>query len=155
VRCTGTVVDGTGHVARVSIDSNACGDCHACSLGSASKDNVIEVNALNKVGAESGDPVFMEVSGSKVMKASAVIFLIPFAGFIIGFLTGYYPVWHLVGSSRTMIAVALAFAFLAASYYPVHLLGKRSDFEFVIKGMAHSNEPPPGPGAQAPPPRIS
>lgn len=152
MRCTGTVVGGTGHVARVSIDSNACGDCHACSLGSASKDNVIEVNALNNVGADSGDPVFLEVSGSKVMKASAVMFLIPFSGFIIGFLTGYYPVWHLVGSSRTVIAVAFAFAFMAASYYPVHLLGKRSDFEFVIKGIDTSSEPRPGPGAQPPPP---
>ena len=151
MRCTGTVVDGTGNVARVLIESSACGDCHQCGFGSSSDDKRIEVNALNKVNADKGDPVFLEVSGRRVMEASAVLFLVPFGGFIIGFLIGYYPVWYLVGAARTLIAVALAFACLVASYYPVHLLGERSEFEFVIKGIATADEPPAGPGGQAPP----
>ncbi len=151
MRCTGTVLDGTGEVARVLIEANACGDCHQCGFSSMSGNKRIEVNALNKVNASRGDPVFLEVSGKRVMEASAALFLVPFGGFIIGFLIGYYPVWYLVGAARTLIAVALAFACLVVSYYPVHLLGEKSEFEFVIKGIATADEPPAGPGSQAPP----
>jgi len=155
VKCTGTVIDGTGDVARVLIESSACGDCHQCGYSSASENKRIEVNALNKVSADKGDPVLLEVSGKKIMEASAVLFLVPFGGFIIGFLIGYYPVWYLVGSARTLIAVAFAFVCLVVSYYPVHLLGEKSEFEFVIKGIATADEPPDGPGCQAPPPESS
>lgn len=135
MRCTGTVVKRNGDVARVLIESSACGECEACGFGAVSREKGIEVNALNEVGAEKEDSVFLEVSGKKVIEASAVLFLIPFGGFIAGFLIGYYPVWYLLGTARTLVSVILAFAFLAASYYPVHLLGARSEFEFVIKGI--------------------
>ena len=150
MRCTGTVIDSTGDVARVLIESSACGDCHECGFSSASENKRIEVNALNKVNADKDDPVLLEVSGRKIMEASALLFLVPFGGFIIGFLVGYYPVWYLVGTARTLVAVAFAFACLVASYYPVHLLGERSEFEFVIKGIATADEPPSDQVSQPP-----
>jgi sigma-E factor negative regulatory protein RseC len=145
VRCTGTVVERKGEVARVAMESSACGECHACGFGAVSEGKGIEIDALNEIGAENGDEVFLEVSGQKVMSASAILFLIPFAGFIAGFLIGYYPVWYLLNTARTLVSVILAFAFLAASYYPVHLLGARSEFEFVVKGIEAKKKPGVGP----------
>ncbi|MBU4240327.1 MAG: SoxR reducing system RseC family protein [Actinomycetia bacterium] len=142
MKCRGTVVDGNGKVARVIIESSACGDCHTCGFGAVQDGKSIEVNALNEVGAREGNEVFLEVSGRKVMEASVVLFLIPFMAFITGFLIGYYPAWYLFHAARTAVSVILAFSFLAGSYYLVHILGRASEFEFVIKGIATTDAPP-------------
>ena len=151
MKCKGTVVDGNDRIARVVIDSSACGDCHACGFGAVKDDEIIEVNAFNQAGAREGNEVFLEVSGKKVMEASAIIFLVPFVSFITGFLIGYYPAWYLFGAARTPISIILAFSFLAASYYLVHVFGSKSEFEFIIRGIAAKGTPEP-PGPQSPPP---
>jgi biotin transporter BioY len=77
-----------------------------------------------------------------VMSASAIVFLIPFGGFIVGFLLGFFVVGPLVGHNiKTPMGLILAFVFLAASYYIVYLLGNKSEFEFVIKDFAQPEEP--------------
>jgi positive regulator of sigma E activity len=97
---------------------------------------------LNKIGAKKDDKVHLEVSGKKVMSASAIVFLIPFGGFIVGFLLGFFVVGPLVGHNiKTPMGLILAFVFLAASYYIVYLLGNKSEFEFVIKDFAQPEEP--------------
>lgn len=114
------------------IASMACDHCQACGFAGMRDRKSIDVNALNEVGAREGDTVRLEVSGKKVMEASAILFLIPFLGFIVGFLLGYFAVGPLIGA-RNPTAVILAFLMLAGSYYFVFLLGNRSEFEFVIR----------------------
>lgn len=140
MKCTGTVLEGKGEIARVLIESKACDHCQACGFGAVSDQKAMEVNALNHIGAETGDTVHLEVSGKKVMQASAILFLIPFACFIAGFLLGYFAIGPLFGAP-TPVAVITGFLVLAASYYLVYLLGNRSEFEFVIKGVVEGTEP--------------
>ncbi len=135
MRCTGTVTDTRDDIASVHIDAMACDHCQACGFAGWRDKKAIDVNALNEVGARRGDMVHLEVSGKKVMQASAILFLIPFLGFITGFILGYFAIGPLIGA-RNATAVILAFLMLAASYYFVHLLGNRSEFEFVIKEIA-------------------
>jgi positive regulator of sigma E activity len=135
MNCSGNVVQ-DGEIALVNVESGSCGKCHACGFGAVAERKEMEVKAFNKVGAHNGEKVELELSGKKVMQASAIIFLIPFAGFIIGFLIGYYPVWYLIHSSRPLIALLCGVVLLAASYFLVRALGSRSDFEFVITGFA-------------------
>jgi sigma-E factor negative regulatory protein RseC len=142
MQCTGTVLESSGQVARVLIESKACDHCQACGFGAIRDRKTLEVDALNKIGAGKDDRVHLELSGKMVITASAVIFLIPFAGFIIGLLVGYYPVWYLVGAARVPISLVLGVVCLAASYYLVRLLGNRhQDFQFVIRSFADSDEP--------------
>jgi positive regulator of sigma E activity len=144
MQCTGTVVESRGDIASVYIESGACDDCHACGFGAVREKKAMEVNALNDMGAEEGDQVHLEVSGKKVMEASAIIFLIPFAGFIMGFLLGYFVIGALV-HARTAAGLLTGFALLASSYYLVFLLGNKSEFEFVIKEvLAPDVSPAPG-----------
>jgi len=135
MNCNGNVVQG-GEIALVHVESGSCGKCHACGFGAVAERKEMEVKAFNKVGARKGEKVELELSGKKVMQASAIIFLIPFAGFIIGFLIGYYPLWYLIHSSRPLIALLCGVVLMAASYFLVRALGNRSDFEFVITGFA-------------------
>lgn len=143
MKCAGTIIEEKGDIAGILIESKACDKCHACGFGAVRDEKSMVVNARNGVGARTGDRVNLEVSGKKVMSASAILFMIPFCGFIAGFLLGYFAVWHLFGAHyRTLVSVVLAFLLLAVSYYPVSVLGNRSEFEFVIRSIATGDEPP-------------
>ena len=64
----------------------ACGDCHACSLGST---NCAKHTITIPGKADVGDEIVVEMDESHVMAASATAYMIPFAGFMIGLLSGY------------------------------------------------------------------
>jgi sigma-E factor negative regulatory protein RseC len=141
MQCTGTVLSG-GDIAKVYIESKACDHCQACGFSSIREKKALEVNALNDIGASEGDKVHLEVSGKKVMSASAIVFLIPFGGFIIGFVLGFFlatPLgWH---NGSNPLGLILGVVGLATSYYLVHLLGSKSEFEFIIREFAPKDEP--------------
>ena len=64
----------------------ACGDCHACHMGSTDCANhTITI----KGKADVGDEIVVEMDESHVMAASATAYMIPFAGFMIGLLGSY------------------------------------------------------------------
>ncbi|MHB8895139.1 MAG: SoxR reducing system RseC family protein [Candidatus Geothermincolia bacterium] len=139
MQCTGTVLEAEGEIAKVYIESKACDHCQACGFGAVRDKKAMEVNALNKLGARKGDTVHLEVSGKKVMSASAIVFLIPFAGFVAGFIIGYFVIGLWV--AKTPAALVTGLVLLAASYYLVYLLGNKTEFEFVIKDLAPAGEP--------------
>lgn len=64
----------------------ACGDCHACHLGS---ENCAKHTITITGKAEVGDEIVVEMDESHVMAASATAYMIPFAGFMLGLLAGY------------------------------------------------------------------
>jgi positive regulator of sigma E activity len=136
MQCIGKVLENKGDVARVLIESGQCDHCHACGFGAVREQKSMEVNALNRVGAKAQEKVYLQVSGRKVMGASAILFLIPFGGLVVGFLIGYYPLWYIFGTARTGISLITAFALLAASYFLVYVLSAKSEFEFEIQGLA-------------------
>ena len=140
MKCTGRVTGRQGNIAKVLIESKACDHCHACGLGAVRDEKALEVNALNKINADVDDLVHLEVSGKKVMEASAVLFLIPFLGFIVGFLIGYLVIGPLF-DAPTPAGLITGLVLLAASYYLVYLFGNKSEFEFVIKGIVTGEEP--------------
>ena len=64
----------------------ACGDCHACSMGSTDcAKHTITIKGV----AEVGDEIVVEMDETHVMAASATAYMIPFAGFMIGLLGSY------------------------------------------------------------------
>lgn len=141
MQCTGTVLEG-GKIAKVYMETNSCDHCHACGFSAIREKKSLDVNALNDIGARKGDKVHLEVSGKKVMTASAIVFLIPFGGFIVGFLLGWVVAgplgWH---NGGTPLGLLLGLIGLASSYYLVYLLGNKSEFEFIIKSFAKPDEP--------------
>ena len=64
----------------------ACGDCHACHMGST---NCAKHTITIKGKADVGDEIVVEMDESHVMAASATAYMIPFAGFMLGLLAGY------------------------------------------------------------------
>ena len=87
----------------------ACGDCHACMRGSSdcSKHTVTIPGK-----AQVGDVVVVEMDDSHVMAASALAYMIPFAGFMLGLLAGYAahvsePVMALCAVAGTAVAYVI------------------------------------------------
>ena len=64
----------------------ACGDCHACHMGST---DCAKHTITIKGKAEVGDEIVVEMDESHVMAASATAYMIPFVGFMIGLLGSY------------------------------------------------------------------
>ena len=84
----------------------ACGDCHACHLGST---NCAKHTINIKGKADVGDEIVVEMDESHIMAASATAYMIPFAGFMIGLLLGYVlklsePVMALCAVGGTAVA---------------------------------------------------
>lgn len=85
----GKVLSTNGNKAFVSlVRTSACGgNCKACGGGCETVAHTIEV--MNSIDAKAGELVEVIMDDSLGLKASAILYAIPFLGFIIGILLGY------------------------------------------------------------------
>ena len=86
VRVRQTHRDGTATV--LCIRESACsGDCHKCSGCGAAKESIL-LQADNPIGARVGDLVKVESATGPVLKAAAVLYMLPLVLFFIGYALG-------------------------------------------------------------------
>ena len=86
VRVKKVNADGTADV--ICIRESACsGDCHKCSGCGAAKEAII-VTAHNPIGAVTGDFVNVRSETGPVLKAAAVLYMLPLVLFFLGYLAG-------------------------------------------------------------------
>ena len=90
VKVLETFADGTAKV--IHIRQSACsGDCHQCSGCGAQQEKLI-LTVENPIGAERGDLVILHCESGPVLKAAAVLYMLPlvlfFAGYGLGALWG-------------------------------------------------------------------
>ena len=99
--------DGTAVV--VHVRESACsGDCHKCSGCGAAKETIL-LKAENPIGAVRGDLVKLESATGPVLKAAAVLYLLPMLLFFVGYFTGDVLFGHgaLVGCLAFVASIAL------------------------------------------------
>ena len=78
--------DGTTTV--IHIRESACsGDCHKCSGCGAAKEAIL-LEAQNPIGAKPGDLVTVESESGPVLKAAAVMYMLPMVLFFAGYAIG-------------------------------------------------------------------
>ena len=86
VRVRETFEDGTAQV--LMIRESACsGDCHKCSGCGAVKETLL-VTAENPIRAERGDLVTIRSDSGPVLKAAAVLYVMPLVLFFLGYALG-------------------------------------------------------------------
>ncbi len=78
--------DGTADVTIVR-ESACSGDCHRCA-GCGAASEVLTVRAVNAVGARPGELVKMVSDSAPVLKAAAIVYLVPFVLFFAGYFLG-------------------------------------------------------------------
>ena len=78
--------DGSATV--LHIRQSACsGDCHKCS-GCGAAQETIELRVMNTLGAEPGDFVIIQSATGPVLRAAAVLYMVPILLFFLGYLAG-------------------------------------------------------------------
>ena len=86
VRVRETYDDGTAQV--LLIRESACsGDCHKCSGCGAAKETLL-VTAVNPIRADRGDLVTIRSESGPVLKAAAVLYMMPLVLFFLGYGLG-------------------------------------------------------------------
>ena len=100
--------DGTAQV--VCVRESACsGDCHKCSGCGAVKQTVI-FRAVNAVDARPGQLVTVTAQSAPVLRAAAVVYLVPVLLFVLGYLLGAVR-WNaggICGGAGFLMGIALA-----------------------------------------------
>jgi sigma-E factor negative regulatory protein RseC len=108
VRVRETFDDGTATV--IHVRESACsGDCHKCSGCGAAKETIL-LKADNPIGARRGDLVAVESASGPVLKAAAVLYMLPMILFFAGYFAGA-ALWQrgaLTGSVAFIAGIALA-----------------------------------------------
>ncbi|MCS6937305.1 MAG: SoxR reducing system RseC family protein [Candidatus Bipolaricaulota bacterium] len=98
--------------------------------------SVIEIEALNTVGAAPGDRVRLQLRSDRaIVKASALLYLIPAAMFLIGIFAGEWwgtRYWGLSGDAVILAQVGIGAGLMALSFLVAALYAKwRERAEFT------------------------
>ncbi|MFY9197158.1 MAG: SoxR reducing system RseC family protein [Bacillota bacterium] len=111
----GRVIETLGNVAKVEIfRRDECSRCKVCGFGSRDK---IVAHATNTVGAKARDEVELELEGSQVVRAAAIMYLVPLAFFLVGLYLGNLYASYIHRQDIAAVASAvLGFALLGLSY---------------------------------------
>ena len=132
VRVRDTFDDGTAMV--IHIRESACsGDCHKCSGCGAAKETVL-LKAKNPIGARRGDLVKLESATGPVLKAAAVMYMIPMLLFFAGYFVGD-ALWQrgaLTGCLSFVAAIGLAVLY-------DRKIGKTDKCEYTITGFVEKS----------------
>ena len=120
--------DGSAQV--VYVRQSACsGDCHKCSGCGAAEQTMI-FTARNPIGARPGDLVTIASDTGPVLKAAAVLYMLPLVLFVAGYLLGMQ--WNLGGLTGGL-AFALSIGLVIA--YD-RLVMKKKNTVYTIVGFA-------------------
>ena len=129
VRIKKTYTNGTADV--ICIRESACsGDCHKCSGCGAAKEAII-FNAVNPIGAGVGDFVNVRSETGPVLKAAAVLYMLPLVLFFMGYFAG--TVLNISGALTGGLAFVLSVVLIVV--YDRHM-AKKDNTIYTITGYA-------------------
>ena len=120
----------------ILVRESACsGDCHKCSGCGAVQQKMI-FQARNPIGARPGDLVTVESASGPVLKAAAMLYMLPLVLFIAGYLVGMQ--WSMGG---LIGALAFALSIVLIVCYD-RLIMKKKNTEYTIIGYAQRGHQP-------------
>ena len=119
--------DGTATVAIVR-QSACAGDCHKCAGCGAAQETIV-FRAANPIGAPVGAVVKVSSGSAPVLKAAAVLYVLPLVLFFLGYAAGTL-LWG-VGGWTGVLGFALGIA--AVIVYDRHM-AKKAETEYTITG---------------------
>ena len=132
VRVKETYNNGTAQV--LLIRESACsGDCHKCSGCGAAKETLL-VTAQNPIQAAKGELVTIRSDSAPVLKAAAVLYMMPLVLFFLGFAMGEM----LVVSGAVLGCLGFVIGILLVVVYD-RRFAKKVNTVYTITGYAGSN----------------
>lgn len=116
---------------------SACsGDCHKCS-GCGAVEQKMFLRAKNPIGAAPGDLVRVEAPSGPVLKDAAVLYMVPVALFLAGYLAGV--LLGISGAAAGILGFALGL-FLVVCYD--RRVARKRETVYTITGYAEKSDLP-------------
>ncbi|RDY23029.1 hypothetical protein CHF27_010130 [Romboutsia maritimum] len=104
---------------------SACAACGKCVTSSEKKDILVEVD--NSIGAKIGDHVEVNMENVNVLKATAIAYIIPLIGLLVGTIITYFILDKLsITSNIEVISAVVGFILMSL----VFLVIKKNDKKF-------------------------
>ena len=128
VKVTRLFPDGTAQVVRIR-ESACSGDCHKCSGCGAAQQTMLVV-ARNRIGAKVGDMVIVSAESAPVLKAAAVLYILPLVLFFAGYIGGAY-----LGLSGWLGALGFLLGIAAVVVYD-RVAARKKETIYTITGFA-------------------
>ena len=129
VRVREVYENGTAQV--ICIRESACsGDCHKCSGCGAARESIL-LTAVNAVGADVGDLVTVKSDTARVLKAAAVLYMLP----LVLFFAGYGLAAALELSGALFGGIAFVLSVMVIICYD-RRVAKRDNTTYTITGYA-------------------
>lgn len=128
VKVTRTFPDGTAQVIRIR-ESACSGDCHKCSGCGAAQQTML-FTARNPIGAKPGDLVIVNADSAPVLKAAAVLYILPLVLFFVGYIGGAF-----VNLSGWLGALGFLLGIAAVVAYD-RLAARKKDTIYTITGFS-------------------
>ena len=127
VKVLTTAPDGTAQV--MVVRESACsGDCHKCSGCGAVQQKML-LTARNPIGAKAGDVVVVTSASGPVLKAAAVLYMLPLVLFVAGYLAGMpRQLGGLTGGLGFAAGIGIAIAY-------DRLVAKKKKTDYTISGF--------------------
>lgn len=127
VQVRNTLENGMAQVIRTR-ESACSGDCHKCSGCGAQQETMI-LTVHNPIGAKAGDLVVIESATGPVLKAAAMLYILPVVLFLAGYLAGEH-LWSkgpLVGICGIILGLVLV------KLYDRHLQRKKDPIYTITR----------------------
>ena len=117
----GTVIVKT----KKSVSCESCASKDAC-FSPNDDDMIVEAN--NPVGAALGDEVLFDVAAATVLKAGALVYLVPLIFFIVGVVLGqvFVPVYF-PDMDTDLVSAGLGFLFLLLAFGFIRVYAKKTE----------------------------
>ena len=123
-----------GYAKVMLVRQSACsGDCHQCSGCGAAKETIL-LKAQNPIGARRGDLVKLESETGPVLKAAAVLYMLP----MLLFFAGYFVADRLFSAGALGGCAAFAAGIAVAVFYD-RKIGKSDNTGYTITGFAEKS----------------
>lgn len=98
--------------------TEACAKCRACTAGMKKEDMIIKAQNLCK--ASVGNKVDIVLDNADFMKATIIMYGIPFIAFMIGIFGGYYGAYNLGINNGELIGIAAGLILVVITYLIIH-----------------------------------
>ena len=128
VKVTRVFPNGTAQVVRIR-ESACSGDCHKCSGCGAAEQKMLFL-AQNPIGARPGDLVIVSADSAPVLKAAAMLYILPLVLFLAGYIGGMY-----LNMAGWLGALGFLLGIAAVVVYD-RLTAKKQETIYTITGFA-------------------
>ena len=123
----GTIIETRGEIAIIKAKRGAgCDSCGSKEMCHPSEDEDMLVDARNPIDAPAGSEVIFTVPASTVLKAGALVYLMPLLCFIAGIVIGQIAAPELMPErNKDLVSAFLGFAFVIAAFGFLRIYGRK------------------------------